>query len=165
MERGGVGVGGLRCKPFCDRSPGAALPELAWCVFHLGLSSLGEEVAALGYAGGRPSDSRLSGRARQRVRARAPGGGCGHLPVHICPRLCLPPSPRPLLGGGPWKAGGRGQSRGMAKQGRQRPRRWLPSPALGRQGCRFFVPPRSPSFVFLTCSWPPNPKPERGVCA
>lgn len=42
------GRGDLRSEPFRERNPGAALPDLAGCVFHLELSSLSEEVAALG---------------------------------------------------------------------------------------------------------------------
>lgn len=94
-------------------------------------------------------------------------GGRWHLPEHI--RLCLSsaPSPRQLRNGprpflGQGRAGGEGPGCGLAKKGA---RCRLPSPALGRQGCCFFVPPRSSSFVFLTCSWPPGPTPAMGVCA
>lgn len=61
--------------------------------------------------------------------------------------------------------GPEGRDSGWQRRGAER--RWcqLPSPTLGCQGCLFFVPPRSPSFVFLTCSWLPGPTPARGMCA
>lgn len=161
----------MRCEPFRDRSSGAALPDLAWRVFHLELNSLGEQVAALGYAARRPSDFPSAARRASVCVPAHQAGGSWHLLVHICPRISSPPSPRQLRNGpyssgrGPWGAGGGGQSSGLTRKGCRRPRCRLSSPALGRQGCRFFVPPRSPSFVFLTYSWLPSPTPARGVCA
>lgn len=116
----------MRCGRFGSRRPGRCLAGFSLVyTFHLELGSLCEEVVALGYAAGRPSDSAPPPcPARPCVRARAPGGVRWHLPAHIRPCLCLPPSPRqlrngprPFLGQGRAEPGAEGRATGWQGRG------------------------------------------------
>lgn len=87
----------------------------------------------------------ISRPAHQRVRARAPGGDCWHFPVHNCPRLCSPPSPRQLRHGplpllGPCRAELGTEARERGWQGR----------GAGGRGYGFPWPPRLPFLRFTS---------------